>query len=71
MMAKLVGVSGDARLRLRVSAAGDVTDVQILKSIPLLDADAVKGARSWKFKAQSLAAADVDVTLRFDKRCGS
>lgn len=64
------GVAGDVRLRLRVSPEGEVTGVQVLKSIPLLNDAAVKAARAWKFKPQSLAAENVEVTLRFQKRCG-
>ena len=70
MLAATVRVAGDVRLRLRVGATGHVSDVEVLKSIPLLDKAAIEAARSWKFKAQALSRDQVDVTLRFQHRCG-
>jgi TonB family protein len=71
MLAASVRVAGDVRLRLRLSASGDVIDVRVVKSIPLLDQAAVDAARTWTFKPQPLAGNEVEVTLRFQKRCGS
>jgi protein TonB len=43
-------VSGMVILEATVNAAGEVTDVQVLRSIPMLDQAAVKAVKQWRYQ---------------------
>jgi TonB family protein len=69
-------VHGDVRLRLTVDAAtGEVRGVEALSTQlagwSLLSTPAVAAARQWRFKPGSVQGDRVDVTIRFEPRCGS
>jgi len=48
--ARNAGVDGTVQLLALVCACGEVSDVRVMKSIPMLDAAAVAAVRQWKFK---------------------
>jgi len=49
-LAKKAGIEGTVVVKVLVNTKGDVEDVQILKSHPLLDESAIEAARQFKFK---------------------
>lgn len=49
-LAKKAGIEGTVVLKVLVNTKGDVEDVEVLKSHPLLDESAIVAARQFKFK---------------------
>jgi len=63
-------VHGDVRLHLVAdSQTGVVKTVDVVSGNGILSAAATKAASTWQFEPGSLAAAAIDVTLRFEIRC--
>ncbi len=57
-------VQGFVVLEARISPAGLVTDVKVLRSIPLLDQAAIDAVRQWRFEPMPTAAV-FTTTIRF------
>ena len=49
-LAKKAGIEGTVVLKVLVNTKGDVEDVEVLKSHPLLDESAINAAKQFKFK---------------------
>jgi len=65
-------VFGEVRLRLTTDPqTGLVTNVEVLKAVPLLTDPAVDKARAWQFDPAFLDGRPIDVTLQFTERCAS
>jgi TonB family protein len=65
-------VYGDIRLRLTVDPqSGDVRDLRVVTSIPLLTEAAVEAARKWRFDPTRMSREPIDVTVRFRLQCPS
>jgi protein TonB len=56
-------VSGTVILEATISRAGDVADVRVLRSVPLLDAAAVEAVRQWRYDPPRLNGTPVSVLL--------
>lgn len=70
--AKAVGVEGVVILDIVVSPEGAVTDARVLRSIPLLDAAAIKAVREWRYEPTIMNGQPVavrqTVTVNFTTR---
>ena len=64
-------VSGTVILEATIAPTGDVVDVRVLRSVPLLDAAAVEAARQWRYEPPRLNGTPIavllTVTVRFDQ----
>jgi Gram-negative bacterial TonB protein C-terminal len=70
-IALTMNAHGDVRLRLTVDPpTGDVTGVDALSGPSILASTASEGVRRWRFTPGSISDGHVDVTLRFEVRCG-
>lgn len=49
-LAKRVGISGLVVVKVLINTKGDVEDVEVLKSIPMLDDAAIEAAKQFKFR---------------------
>jgi serine/threonine-protein kinase len=49
-IARAAGVQGDVVLQAGIDAQGNVTEVTVLRSVPLLDRAAIEAVRKWKFE---------------------
>lgn len=47
--ARLLGVEGVVRLEIVVDATGAVSDARVLRSVPLLDEEAIRAVKQWRF----------------------
>ena len=56
-------VSGTVILEATISPTGEVVDVRVLRSVPLLDAAAVAAVRQWRYDAPRLNGTPVAVLL--------
>ena len=56
-------VSGTVILDATISPSGEVVDVRILRSVPLLDAAAVTAVRQWRYDPPRLNGTPVAVLL--------
>ena len=56
-------VSGTVILEATISPTGEVVDVRVLRSVPLLDAAAVAAVRQWRYDAPLLNGTPVAVLL--------
>ena len=61
--AELAGVQGIVILKATISATGRITDVEVLRSIPLLDEAAVTAVRQWEYTPTLLNGVPVPVVL--------
>jgi protein TonB len=62
-VAKQARVEGVVVLECTISATGHVTDVRVLKGIPLLDAAAVEAVRQWSYTPTLLNGTPVPVIM--------
>lgn len=64
-IARAVGVSGVVILEATIDAQGNVSDVRILRSVPMLDEAAVDAVRQWQYEPVMIngAATSVRMTL--------
>jgi periplasmic protein TonB len=62
-MAQLSRVEGDVILEAIIDASGNVGDIRILRSVPLLDAAAADAVRQWKYKPTLLNGVPVPVIM--------
>lgn len=62
-IALAAGVEGVVILETVIAADGSVRDVQVLRSIPLLDAAAVEAVRQWRFTPTLLNGEPVPVVM--------
>ena len=64
-------MAGDVRLRLTVDAAsGTVAEVERVLDKPILGDAAVEAVRHWRFDPARAPRQPIDVTVRFQLRCG-
>ena len=67
--ARLAEIEGVVMLMLGVDESGDVVEVRVVQSVPMLDASAVDAARQWKFRPATLngqpVATRIPVPVRF------
>ncbi len=64
-------VTGDVRLRLAVDPeTGNVVRADVLSGHALLSSSAVKAASAWQFERSAIPRGSVEITLRFEMRCG-
>jgi len=63
--AKAQGIRGVVILEVRIDKTGQVTDVKILRSIPVLDQAAIDAVRQWRFEPQPNESVCV-LTVPFD-----
>jgi protein TonB len=61
--ARAARVEGTVVLEAVIDSRGVVTDVRVLKSIPLLDAAAVEAVRQWRYQATMLNGQAVPVVM--------
>ena len=61
--AALAGVQGIVILQATIGATGLIADVEVLRSIPLLDAAAVTAVRQWVYTPTLLNGVPVPVVL--------
>jgi len=47
--ARLLGVEGSVRVEVVIDGSGAVTDARVVRSIPLLDDEALRAVRQWRF----------------------
>ena len=65
-------VTGDVRLRLIVDRdTGIVASAEVLSGHALLSQAAVTAASAWQFDRGAVPSGRIDVTLRFEMRCGA
>jgi protein TonB len=62
-IARSAGVSGVVVLEAMIREDGSVSDVKVLRSVPLLDAPAVEAVRQWRFTPTLLNGAPVQVIM--------
>lgn len=63
-------IAGEVHLRVHADpATGLVTNVEIVKGLPLLRDDAARAARQWQFEPGSITTEAVDVWLNFSLDC--
>jgi protein TonB len=62
-IARQAGVRGVVILEVTVAADGSVAKVQVLRSIPLLDAAAVEAVRQWRYEPTHLNGTAVPIIL--------
>jgi protein TonB len=69
-IAKKAGVHGIVVLEAIIDTSGNVTDVQVLRSVPLLDQAAMDAVRQWRFQPGQQGGRPIrmrlTVTVRFD-----
>lgn len=63
-------VTGTVVLEATISRSGIVTDVRVLRSVPLLDAAAVEAVRQWRYEPSRLNGEPVAVLLTVTVRFG-
>lgn len=56
-------IAGTVVLEATISRSGVVSDVRVLRSVPLLDAAAVEAVRQWRYEAPLLNGEPVAVLL--------
>ena len=56
-------IQGTVTLDCAISPRGDVTDVRVVRSIPMLDAAAVEAVRQWRYTPTLLEGVPVSVLL--------
>jgi len=56
-------ISGTVILEATIAPSGEVVDVTVLRSVPLLDAAAVAAVRQWRYDAPLLNGTPVAVLL--------
>jgi TonB family protein len=61
--ARRLGVQGAVVLECVISPSGDVTDVRVMRSVPLLDAAAVEAVRQWRYTPTLLEGKAVPVIM--------
>jgi protein TonB len=61
--ARQAGIRGVVILELTIGVDGSVTDVRVLRSIPLLDEAAVAAARQWRYEPVMLNGTPVPVIM--------
>jgi TonB family protein len=59
--ARQANVSGNVILELKIDVNGTVTDVRVLRSIPLLDAVAIEAAKQWQYEPMLLNGRPVPI----------
>ena len=62
-IARAAHVEGVIILEVVIAADGSVTDVRILRSIPLLDAAATEAVRQWRFSPTLLNGEPVPIVM--------
>ena len=62
-IARAVGVSGVVILDATIDAQGNVSDIRILRSIPMLDAAAVEAVRQWQYEPTMINGAATPVRM--------
>jgi protein TonB len=60
-MARRARVTGKVILQAVINERGDVVDVKVLKSHPLLDDSAISAVKRWKYKPATLEGKPVAV----------
>lgn len=63
-------VTGTVILEATIAASGEVTNVRVLRSVPLLDAAAVDAVRQWRYEPPRLNGTPVAVLLTVTVRFG-
>jgi len=63
-------ITGTVVLEATISLSGVVTDVRVLRSVPLLDAAAVEAVRQWRYEPPRLNGEPVAVLLTVTVRFG-
>lgn len=63
LIAKNARVQGTVGIEIVISPAGDVTAAKVVSSIPVLDEEAVKAVKQWKYKPTIVNGAAVPVTM--------
>lgn len=70
--AQAAGIEGAVVVDLLIGETGDVTDARVVRSVPLLDDEALRTARSWHFKPTIVngqaVAVRMNVTVNFTVR---
>ncbi len=70
-MAKRLRIQGDVILKAMITSQGNVTDIEVVRSLPHLDGAAIEAARQWKYEPalrDGVAVPykmDLKVTFRF------
>jgi periplasmic protein TonB len=66
--AKQKHIEGTVTLRARITKAGDVQDIMVLKGNPILVPEAVKAAKQWRYAPCSIDSEPIEVitTIAFD-----
>jgi protein TonB len=64
-------ITGTVVVEATISRAGTVSDVRVLRSVPLLDAAAVAAVRQWRYESTRLNGEPVAVLLTVTIRFGS
>lgn len=62
-IARQARIQGVVILECTVSAQGDVVEVKLLRSVPLLDAAAVEAVRQWRYTPTLLDGVPVPVIM--------
>jgi TonB family protein len=61
--ARLLGVEGAVRVEIVVDETGAVSEVTVLRSIPLLDEEAVRAVKQWRFAPTMVGGQAVPVRM--------
>ena len=69
-IARRAGVSGVVILEAVIDPNGNVTDVRVLRSIPLLDQAAMDAVRQWKYEPTLLNGVPVPIVMTVTVRFG-
>ena len=69
-IARRAGISGVVILEAVIDPRGNVTDVNVLRSIPLLDEAAMEAVRQWKYEPTLLNGVPVPIVMTVTVRFG-
>lgn len=61
--AKATGIRGVVLLEIRIAGDGSVSDVQVLRSIPMLDQAAIDAVKQWKYEPTLVGGVPVEVAM--------
>ena len=68
-VARAAGVAGAVQLEIVVNESGEVTDVAVMRSVPLLDEEAIRTVKQWRYAPTVVGGKPVpvrmDVTVTF------
>lgn len=62
-IAEVAGIQGTVKLEVTTDACGQVADIRVLESVPLLDSAAVEAVQQWKYAPTSANGHPVPVVL--------